>query len=141
MSLKIVVHGDKLDLADELAEQYVDEALEVIGDAGTLAFNEVQHQLARRIGSPRTRTAAPEGQPPELDTGELRESYSRIPPRVKGAVATSGVQSNHPGAARVEYGATDERGIRTLPHPAVRIAFTNIEPAVDELIQRKLLVS
>lgn len=141
--MKITTHGafsvggiDRLDLADELEEQFHGEAKLVVGEAADLLLDEVQRNLRLRTGT--AATSAPEGAPPEYDTGELYRSYERIPPRVKGRIASSGVQSDHPGAARVEYGSTDSRGIRTLPHPAVRLAVDASEEPITALVEKRL---
>lgn len=136
MTVKVVVYGDKLDLADEVAEEFVAEAKDVAGEAGNIMLAEAQRLAKLRIGT--AQTAAPEGQPPEYDSGEFYRKLKRIPPRVKGRVASSGIQSNHPGAARIEWGGTDSRGIRTLPHPIFRPAAANSEQPITELAQRKL---
>lgn len=138
MSVRIVVRGDdRLDLADEIREEFHREVKGVMDEAARIALADVQGQLSLRKGTPRT--SAPEGQPPEFDEGDLYRSYRTIPARVKGDAAISGVQSNHPGAARIEFGGVDERGIRTLPHPAVRIGFQNAEPKIEALLEDKLL--
>ena len=137
MSFKIKSYTDKIDLADELEEAFHATAKELVSEAGELALAEVQRNLQLRRGT--AQTVAPEGQPPEFDTGDLLRSYEKIPPRVKGRMATSGVQSDHPGAARLEYGKTDARGIRTLPHPAVRLAFEAVEEKVTDLIESRPL--
>jgi hypothetical protein len=136
MTVKIVVYGDKLDLADEIGEEFVQEAKDVAGEAGDIMLAEAQRLAKLRVGT--AQTAAPEGQPPEFDTGAFYRSLKRITPRVKGRVASSGIQSNDPGAARIEWGATDSRGIRTLPHPIFRPAAANSEQPITDLCQRKL---
>ena len=136
MSVKVKVYGDKLDLADELQEEFHQQAKDVAAEAADILLGEVKTLLKLRIGS--LQTAAPEGQPPEFDTGALEKSFKKIPPRVKGRVASSGVQSNDPGANRLEYGATDSRGIRTLPHPYVRPALANVEEKVTRLVESRL---
>lgn len=149
MSFKIVTRGDfglsssgvrivddRLDLADELQEQFHEVAKGVAKEAAGILLAEVQRLLRLRAGT--FKSAAPEGQPPEYDIGELYRSFEIIPPRVKGRTASSGVQSDHPGANRLEYGKTDARGIRTLPHPFVRPAMANVEEAVTELVQKRL---
>jgi hypothetical protein len=137
MSFKLKSYTEKIDLADELEDEWREDAGELAGDAADLVLGEVQRNLLLRLGT--AKTAAPEGQPPEYDKGDLYRSYERIPPRVKGRIASSGVQSDDPGAARAEYGATDSRGIRTFPHPAVRLAFAASEEKVTALIESRPL--
>lgn len=133
---KVIIYGDKLDLADELADEFVAPAKEAIGEAGDLLTEEVKRLLSLQHGT--ARTAAPAGAPPEEDSGALVASFTTIPPRVKGRVASSGTQSRHPGVNRLEVGKTDVRGIRTLPHPFLAPALANTEGPIDELLHRKL---
>lgn len=137
MSFKIKSYTEKIDLADELEEDAIPWAKQLVSEAGDMGLAEVRRLLSLRRGT--AQTVAPEGQPPEFDEGGLYESYEKIPPKVKGRIATSGVQSDHPGAGRLEYGKTDARGIRTLPHPAVGPAFQNIEEKVTDLIESRPL--
>lgn len=120
MSARIVVYGDMIDLADELEEEFHDKVLKVVDRAADLLLAETRRLLSLRQGT--VRTSAPDGQPPERDTGALAASYRKIPGRIRGRVASAGIRSRDPAANRVEYGATDTRGIRTFPHPAVRLA-------------------
>lgn len=136
MSMKVKVYGDRLDLADELEDEFHADAKAVIGEAGDLLLVEVQRRLRQRKGT--RQTAAPAGEAPESDTGALAGSFSRIPPSVKGRVASSGVQSDHPGANRQEFGMTDRLGIRTFPHPFLAPSLQAVEAPVTDLIQRKL---
>ena len=83
-------------------------------------------------------SAAPERHPPEQDTAGLVRSWHLVGARVKRDMVQAGIRSHHPGAIRLEYGLTDGRGIRTLPHPYVRPAMVTVEPAVDALLQERL---
>lgn len=134
--LTATVYGDKLDLADELQDEFHAEAKRAVGDAADLLLAEVRRLLTLRQGT--ARTAAPEGQPPEQDTAGLVRSFRRIPPRVRGRVASSGVQSNHAGGNRLEHGLTDRRGIRTLPHPFLRPAIATTDGPIGDLLQERL---
>lgn len=132
--MKITIVGDKIDLADELEEEFHAEAMEAVGEAADIVLADVKQRLSRRRGP----EASPPGEPPALQEGDLLRSYRRVTPKVRGRVATSGIYSRHPGANRVEFGAVDRRGIRTLARPHVRPAFAAMEPAVTELLQRRL---
>lgn len=134
MTIRVVVYGDKIDLADELQEEFVAVAKEAIGEAGDLLVGEVERLLQLRGGP----DPSPEGQPPAFQTGELLASVSRLPPRVKGRVASSGVRVEGDGALRLEYGKTDARGIRTFPHPFVRPALTAMEGPIGDLLRWRL---
>lgn len=149
MSFKITTHGDfgvsssgtrivddRIDLADELFEQFHPVAKAVAKEAAEMMLAEIDRQLNLAEGT--ARTAAPEGAPPERDTGDLAESFTIIAPRVKGRVVSSGVQSDHPGGNRLENGSTDSLGRRTLPHPFIAPALRAVEPAVDALVRKRL---
>lgn len=136
MSFKVTLIGDKLDLADELAEEFEAQAKEAVSEAADLLLHEVQRNLRLRVGT--RKTVAPIGQPPEFDTGALLASFRKIAPRVKGRVASSGIRSNHPGANREEFGKTDVRGIRTFPHPYVAPAMAVVDEPVNALLQERL---
>jgi len=131
VSVKVVVYGDRIDLADELEEEFHAVAKDVVTEGAEKLLREVRALLRLRAGT--FRTAAPEGQPPEYDVGDLFRSFRLIPARVRGRSVSAGIQSDDPGANRVEFGATDTRGIRTLPHPYLRPALANVEPLVTEL--------
>lgn len=136
MALKVVVYGDKIDLADDLRDEFHAEAKDAVIEGANILIREVDRLLTMRRGT--SRTAAPEGQPPEQDTAELVRSFTVLPGRVKGNVASSGVQSKHPGANRLEFGFTDRRGIRTFPHPFMAPAIANTETEIGELLERLL---
>lgn len=130
-----MVQTDRIDLADELEEDFHVYALDAVGVAGDIVLAKVQRKLRLLRGTPQT--SAPEGQPPEFDTGDLFRSFKKLRPRVKGRIASSGIYSLDPGANRLEFGKTDERGIRTLPHPFVRPAFEESEPEIHALFQKR----
>lgn len=136
MTLRIVVYGDKLDLADEIADDFRTEAMEAVKDARDIVLTEVGRLLRLRWGT--FRTAAPEGQPPEYDSGDLFRSFKALGARIRGNVASAGLASDHPGVARLEFGDTDTRGIRTYPHPFLLQAFENVRDRVDALLQDRL---
>jgi hypothetical protein len=137
MSLRIVLDApDKLDLAEELQAEYFAQAKEVVAAAADLLLAEIHRLLRLRFGT--FLTAAPAGQPPEWDTGQLNASFRRLPARIQGAVASSGIGSQDPGGNRLEYGFTDLRGIRTLPHPFLRPAIAATEGPINELVQARL---
>jgi hypothetical protein len=145
MTLRVVIDaGEKLDLADELREEFVAEAKAAVTDASQLLLSEVQRLLRMRKGT--RATVAPAGEPPEEHTGELANSFRVIPATIRtpvqakgyGAEARSGIRSNHPGGNRLEFGFTDIRGVRTLPHPFIAPAIKTTEGAIEALLQERL---
>ena len=136
MSVKAVVYGDKIDLADELMEEFHAEAKDAVSEGADMLLSEVRRLLTLRRGT--AATVAPEGQPPEQDTSGLVRSFRKIPPRVRGRVASSGIRSSHPGGNRLENGFTDVRGIRTFPHPFLRPAIANTDGPIGAMLQARL---
>ena len=145
MTLRVVIEAPaKLDLADELLEEFHAGAKAAVTGASQLLLTEVQRLLRQRKGT--ARTAAPAGEPPEEDTGALANSFRLIPASVRtpvfakgyGAEARSGIRSNDPGGNRLEFGFTDLRGIRTLPHPFLAPAIANTEGAIEALLRERL---
>lgn len=134
MSIKIKIYGDKIDLADELEEEFHQLAKDAVGEAADMLLADIHDRLDNRRGP----APAPEGEAPAMQTGELSRSFKRINPRIRGRVASSGIISRHPGANRLEFGATDSRGIRTLPHPYVRPALDAMEEPISRLLEEKL---
>jgi hypothetical protein len=139
--IRVHVYGDNIDLADELKDEFVPKAKAAINEASEVLLEEVKRLLSLRQGS--AKTAAPEGQPPEQDTGELIRSFKRMPARLsresEGAPAVvGGIRANNDYGVRLEYGQTDARGIRTLPHPYLRPAMVAVEPRIDALLQERL---
>ena len=134
MTYKITIANDKLNLADELEEEFHEEAKGIIEEASTILQQHTQAQLSRYSGPGRT----PEGQPPALRTGALLRSIKTIRAKVKGRIVSGGIISRDPGANRVEYGATDSLGRRTLPHPFVRPAMETARPVIDALFADRM---
>lgn len=134
MTMRLVIYGDKIDLADELLDEFKAVAKMAIGDAGNIVVEEVKRLLSLQSGG----GPAEAGLPPAEQTGALLRSVKRIPPKVKGRTATSGFIVDDPGAIRLNYGKTDARGIRTFPHPFAEPALANAEAAVGALLQERM---
>ncbi|MFW6079793.1 MAG: hypothetical protein ACODAE_09235 [Gemmatimonadota bacterium] len=94
------------------------------GDADR-AVDQVTDALEREIKSKLRETGqgaeAAEGEPPAIRSGDLIRSVRREPLRttagLHGYTVRSAVIVDDPGAARVEFGGRDARGIVTVPHP------------------------
>ena len=137
MALRFEVFGDKLDLADELQDEFHGEAKAAMADAAEMLLDEIRRLLSLRHGPP----AAPEGEPPAMQTGDLAAAFKTVRPKVRGRVAESGIQARGEaaeGANRLEHGFTDRRGIRTLPHPFIRVAIANMEDPIGRLLEERL---
>lgn len=82
------------------------------------------------------RYGLPPQQNPQTPTAEqLAESFKTINTRVAKYRITGGVYSAHPGAARVEWGTTDVRGITTDPHPYMNPATKEAEPVIHQILE------
>lgn len=128
MSIRVEVYGDSLiDVADELLDEMVEPAKAAVKDARDLVFDEARRLLSLRSSGPSI-----EGAPPVQRSGELLRSLRKTSISVHGRVVSAGFQTKHPGAMRLEWGFVDERGIRTLPHPWLRPAFSNTYDAVEK---------
>lgn len=68
----------------------------------------------------------------------LYSSFKRLAIRSRKYSITGGIKSDHPGAGRVEWGATDVRGIRTFPHPYMNPAAEQSETAIFNIFDRLL---
>ena len=137
MSVRLRVYGEKLDLADELADEFHEDAKATVTEGAEMLLGRVQQFLSRRRGT--ARTVAPEGEPPEVDTFELLNSWKLIPVSVRRDSVRSGIQSRLLGnVLRLEYGATDSRGIRTLPHPSLRPAIAEMDGPIGRLFEERL---
>lgn len=130
MSLKLMVTGAPLNLADELEEEFQKNARVAMTRCADVLLRNVRTNLRKRKGP----EPAPEGQPPAEQEGELSQSFRRLPTRVKGRYASSGVESAHPGAARLEWGKTDVRGVRTFPHPYLAPAAEESEAEITAIL-------
>jgi hypothetical protein len=132
--MRVTIYGDRIDLADELRDEFIPIAKQAAKDAGMMLTNEVKRLLMLRQGD--KSTSAPEGEPPERDEGDLLSAVKPLPVRMYARGATSGVKINHPGAARLEWGKTDVRGVRTFAHPYLRAALANVEDPINAMLLR-----
>lgn len=133
--MRVTVYGDYIDLAEELEQAWHTPARHAAREAGQMLTAEVRRLLTLRSGT--ARTVAPPGEPPERDTGTLLAGVSQISVRRGNTVASSGVQVTHPGAARLEWGATDVQGRRTLARPYLRAALANTEGPITAMLEER----
>lgn len=130
--MKIQVTGAKVDLADELEEAFLEPAKQGVREAAE-HFRDVTQRLLRKRKAP---PAAAPGEAPAMRMGDLARSIKVLPVRVRGRVVSSGIRSDDPGAARLERGFTDSRGIRTFPHPFLAPAAVEAEPGITAILER-----
>lgn len=136
MTVRLHFHTDKLDLADELPDEWIQRMKAPVREAGALFVTEVKRRLTLAQGSPST--SAPENEPPERDSGDLVASVRQLNTKVKATIASTGVHVRDEGAARLEWGKTDVRGIRTYPHPFIRPSAEAVAKQAGELIAKAL---
>lgn len=136
MTVRLHFHTDKLDLADELPEEWMERLKGPIREVGGMFKAEVIRRLSLAQGD--ASTSAKEGDAPERDSGDLIASVRQLNTMVKPTIAETGVHVRDPGAARLEWGATDVRGIRTYPHPFVRPSAEAVAAPAGRLIEKAL---
>lgn len=135
---KIVVVGEpKLTIVEDAMEVFKREAKGAVREASEELLRAVKAQLRKHKYPP----AAAPGAPPAMRFEEppyLMASFKTLRIRVTKYAVFGGVYSNHEGAARLEYGATDIRGIKTYPHPYLAPALADAEPSVTNILGRVL---
>ena len=135
MPVHVVVYGERLDLADELQEDFIAEAREAVTEGAQILLDDVLRRLRLRAGT--FKSAAPPGQPPEYDIGTLFRSFHLLSARIRGATAEAGVASADPSANRLEFGKTDINGVRTFPHPYMRPALEATEEPIAQMFEAR----
>jgi hypothetical protein len=135
--MRIEVYGDRLDLADELEDEFRKEARDVVREGTDMAVAEVKRML-RRTG---TRESRPD-EPPAIQTGDLERSIRRGRVRLsrdKRSVSGEVVSTlTYAEVNSVEYGHTKRTGQRVLPRPFLRPAMAEVEPKIATLFQDRL---
>lgn len=137
MSVKFRVQTDRIDLAEELEEDFRKEAKDIIREAGTIYLDELKGLLARQPSGP-----ARPGQPPARDTEELLKSLRRSTGRLgRDKVSysidiTSHLHYEHFNS--IEYGHINADGTRTLPRPFKRPTDDKTAPKIVRLFEVRL---
>lgn len=141
MTTRAKVTGDHLaGMGDEILRELRPDAIRAVDEAADVLEEEIRDQLqATGHGVP----SAP-GQQPAMREGDLLRSVRREPARVRdnphGFTVSSAVLVDDPGAARVEFGARDVRGIETQPHPfylrAVKVVTPKLRAIWDKVGRR-----
>lgn len=117
------------ELSKEVEKEFRRNARKVVGEGAKVLHKEIRRRLSR-AGS----RAAEPGEAPTKRSGKLMRSVKRTSTRVSRYGASAGVRISHPGAARLEFGAVDSRGIRTLPYPYVRPSIEAKRAEIEKII-------
>jgi hypothetical protein len=132
--MRYEVVTDKIDLADELEEDFRKEAPAPLRTAVAMYADTAKANL-RRTGS---RVSEP-GETPGMDRGELERSIQRGPVRlgrdkrsVTGLVLSS---LSYEEVFSVEYGHVNRDGTRTLPRPFLRPTDETAGPKIAALLE------
>jgi hypothetical protein len=134
MSFKVTIkkEGTLDGTAAEIFAEMRPRGEAAVRTATDMVLTRIDQKLSVRSDRP-----ARPGEPPREVSGELRQSVKRIPQRTRVGLSaisvSSGIQSRHAGVNRLEFGATDSRGIRTFPHPFVRPTFEQLKRKLDAL--------
>lgn len=130
------ITGDNLiDLADEILDETIAPVKAVAEQAGGILLADVQRRLRTRSGE-----TAPEGEAPAYQSGDLLNSFRRLPVRVKENTVTSGIESSEPfGKVNgLEYGRVTPEGKQVKARPFLRPAEEAVQSKVDALAESLL---
>jgi hypothetical protein len=135
MSMKFRVQGEgKIDLAEELIEEFIPNARTVVREASDILLAETKRLIAAYGRGP-----APPGSTPGTETGNLLKLTKRGSVRMgRDKTSVSGAVLWPPHAHLVEYGHTNVDGTRTLPRPFIRPALDAAEPKIQRLFEERL---
>jgi len=132
--MKFEVLVDKIDLADEMEEDFRKDATAAVRK-GVDIYVDAAKATLRRTGS---RVSRP-GETPGVDTGELERSIKRGRVRlgrdkrtVTGQVVSD---KSYEEVNSVEYGHVNADGTRTLPRPFLRPTDEQVGPRIAELLE------
>lgn len=133
--MRVTVAGEgKLDLADELREEFIADAKGAVAAAADLLLAESQ-RLIRAYGP----GPSPEGSTPGTGSGDLLRLTKRRAPRMGRDRASFAAPVQYaPHSWLVEYGHNNVDGTRTLPRPFVRPAIENTKGPIDQLLRDRL---
>lgn len=135
--MKFEVITERIDLADELEDEFRPNAKAGVLEAGKMYLASLKELLARQpSGDP-----APPERPPAKQTEELIRSLGRRGARIsrdKLSVSldiTSTLPYEHFNS--VEYGHINANGTRTLPRPFKRPTDVAMEPKINALFRER----
>ena len=135
MSVTFRVQGEgKIDLAEELVEEFRDHAKAVVREASDILLAESKEKIAAYGRGP-----APPGSTPGTESGNLLKLTKRGSVRLgRDKASVSGAVKYAPHAHLVEYGHDNVDGTRTLPRPFIRPALDAAEPKIERLFEERL---
>lgn len=131
MSVRVRIEGEKfIDLVDDIQEETLAPARELAAQSGDLLLSDVKRRLKARTADP-----APPGEAPAYQSGELHDSFKRLPVRVRANVVSSGVRSSedYGKVGALEFGYVTPAGTHVLPRPFLRPAEEAIQQQIDKL--------
>lgn len=136
MSVYVRVEGEKfIDLVDEIQDETIGAAKELAAQGGDLLLADVKRRLKSRSGQP-----APAGESPAYQSGELHNSFRRLPVKVKENTVTSGIRSSedYGKVGAPEFGYVSANGKQVKARPFLRPAEQAIQPELDKLAESLL---
>ena len=135
MSMNFRIRGEgKIDLAEELMDEFIPNARVVVRDASDILLAETKRIIAAYGRGP-----APPGSTPGTETGNLLRMTKRGSVRMgRDRASVSGAVLYPPHSHLVEYGHTNVDGTRTLPRPFIRPALEAAEPQIQQLFEERL---
>jgi hypothetical protein len=137
--MRAKVYGDDswLDLADEVT----DDTIPIVKRAANAASDVYLNDLRSRLRSRKGPGAAPEGQSPAEQTGELVNGLRRIAANVKGRIVKGGVRHtsmDYEEINSIEYGAVGPSGRVSKARPFIRPAEAALEKNIGAEFERAL---
>lgn len=140
---RIVIRGEPREkpIDEEALAAFDRECRAAMGEAVEDLHRAVKVQLRKNKFPPSAR----EGSPPAFGGGfrpsgrrqpSLMASFRRLKIRKSRGRISGGIESRHPGAARLEYGAWDTSGTRTFAHPYLGPAQEEAEPGIENIFSR-----
>lgn len=126
ISFKVLNDNEPIHLVDDVMELFSSQGPRAMDDASDEFLDEVRSELMLSVDA----EVGPD-ESPTMRTGDLAQSFRKLPLWKFPEVIVGGVYSDDPGASRLEWGRVDIRGIRTFPHPYLTRAARRVEEKVD----------
>jgi hypothetical protein len=135
--MKFEIRGDRLDLADELEDDFRKEARAVVREGVDMLIAETKANLQKLMNQ----ESRPDG-PPAYQTGDLFRSIRRGRVRLgrdKRSVSGEMVSTlSYEEVNGVEYGHVKPDGTRVEPRPFIRPAMAETQPKIQRLFEERL---